>query len=164
MAELGITGLRACVAMAAALAISATAAPYVAAAQEPASIEAIRRVLADYEKGFREGDPDALRRALAEDGRYVFRSRRGGDATIASQTFGELIPMWTSEADPGARVIVQEISITGAETAVVRLILDLSGDAHRDQLNLYRTAGAWRIVAKLSEPAETPSASPGHSR
>lgn len=120
-----------------------------ATAQEGTHEEDVRRVLADFVRGWREGNAELLSRVLAlDEGRITWVSGQGDDQRVGAMTFGDAVARDRKHPNYGSDGWdVVSLDVVGDELAVAKLRIPEGDVINIDYLVCYRVAGEWRIVS-----------------
>lgn len=124
-------------------------APANATAQVASPDDELRRVMADFVRGWREGDAALLSSVLAMDeGRIAWVSGQGADERVSSMTFRAAVDRGRVHPEYGREGWeILSLDIIDDELAVAKLRI-LEGDAvNIDYMVCLRVAGQWRIVS-----------------
>ena len=120
-----------------------------ATAQDADAHDEIERVLADFVRGWREGDAETLERILALDAGYVqWVSGDGEDERAAAMTFRDIVARDRRHPEYGRTGWeIVSLDVVEDELAVAKLVIQEGDVVNVDCMVLYRVAGDWKIVS-----------------
>jgi hypothetical protein len=132
-----------------AVASVAIACPRPACAQQEDAHGEIETVLADFVRGWREGDAETLERVLALDAGYVqWVSGEGDDEHAESMAFRHIVARNRANSDYGlAGWEIVSLDVVDDQLAAAKLAVQEDEVVNLDYLVLYRVAGDWKIVS-----------------
>jgi hypothetical protein len=120
-----------------------------ASAQDGEARDEIEGVLADFVRGWREGDAETLERVLALDAGYVqWVSGEGEDERASAMTFRDIVARNRDHPDYGLTGWeIVSFDVVEDELAVAKLVIHEGDVLNVDYMVLYRIAGDWKIVS-----------------
>ncbi len=109
--------------------------------------DAVRAVIANYVKGWREGDRDLLAQVFdLQHGHVIWRTN---DGEISSMPFGDLVERSKPGPGYGDPYVIDQISIVDDQLATVHFNVNLKGrGAYTNVFTLYKAGAGWTVVTK----------------
>lgn len=119
-------------------------------AQESPDETAVRNVVGEYVAAWRAGDAARLGEVFELDHGYViWRQEEGGEATVRSKTFGELLEKRKPNPGYGEPYEILTLDVRGGEIAFVTFRAELAErGSYVNHFTLHKVADKWRITTK----------------